>query len=452
MGVTLSYNGLGGKLKFSGTSGRFKTIYRKSLLLDLYPEASAAYSLRKLRNTYIGSAIRVRRSSDNTETDIGFVNDTLDTGSLNNFVGSQNLLAFTQEFDNAIWTKLGGTTVTANATTAPDSTTTADLITQATQINIYQDHSPSTTLSFIFSCYLKKSTQSTCDLYIYKTSVGFLSQATFNLDTGTITTQTFGTNAKIESVGNGWYRCSVTGVYNGAITCGVYNTTSVYAWGAQLTNNGYQTYSATQSTNTGYITKWYDQSGNTRNAEQASTSLQPMIIAKDVKNQSSIYYINPYELRTINDATFLTNTAYTAFVVETQSTIGNDRYFIGIDYTGGSPNTIVGIGYRSTSQVSIAHYANDANFTFTAVTAQKLTSAIFKNTGSDYYINNTSLGTSALPTSAVTINNKLQIGRILGTGALYYNGNISEIILYTTNQTSNLAAINTNINSYYTIY
>jgi len=43
-----------------------------SLLLDLYPGATVAYSLRKLRTAYSGSAIRVRRSSDNTEQDFGF--------------------------------------------------------------------------------------------------------------------------------------------------------------------------------------------------------------------------------------------------------------------------------------------------------------------------------------------------------------------------------------------
>ena len=42
------------------------------LLLDLYPNAAAAYSFRKLRKAYTGSAIRVRRSSDNAEQNIGF--------------------------------------------------------------------------------------------------------------------------------------------------------------------------------------------------------------------------------------------------------------------------------------------------------------------------------------------------------------------------------------------
>lgn len=59
-------------------------------LLDTYPNAAAAYSLRKLSTAYTGSAIRVRRSSDNAEQNIGFVNNVLDTASLLTFCGAGN--------------------------------------------------------------------------------------------------------------------------------------------------------------------------------------------------------------------------------------------------------------------------------------------------------------------------------------------------------------------------
>jgi hypothetical protein len=58
------------------------------LLLDTYTGATMAVSVRKLRNAYSGSAIRVRRSSDNTEQDIGFSGGNLDTSALLSFVGS----------------------------------------------------------------------------------------------------------------------------------------------------------------------------------------------------------------------------------------------------------------------------------------------------------------------------------------------------------------------------
>ena len=54
-------------------------------LLDTYSGAAAAYSLRLLDSTYSGNAVRVRRASDNTEQDIGFVDNELDTSSLETF-------------------------------------------------------------------------------------------------------------------------------------------------------------------------------------------------------------------------------------------------------------------------------------------------------------------------------------------------------------------------------
>lgn len=63
---------------------------KQPLLLDLYPNASVAYSLRKLRTAYTGNCIRVRRSSDNTEQNIGFVGNDLDSASLLSFVGGGN--------------------------------------------------------------------------------------------------------------------------------------------------------------------------------------------------------------------------------------------------------------------------------------------------------------------------------------------------------------------------
>jgi hypothetical protein len=62
-----------------------------SYLLDTYGGAAAAYSLRKLSSTYSGNAIRVRRSSDNAETNIGFDGSgNLDQAALTMFIGANN--------------------------------------------------------------------------------------------------------------------------------------------------------------------------------------------------------------------------------------------------------------------------------------------------------------------------------------------------------------------------
>ena len=59
-------------------------------LLNKFPGASLGLSLRLLDKNYTGSAIKVRRSSDNNELDIGFVDGVLDTASLLTFAGSGN--------------------------------------------------------------------------------------------------------------------------------------------------------------------------------------------------------------------------------------------------------------------------------------------------------------------------------------------------------------------------
>jgi hypothetical protein len=58
--------------------------------LNKFSGASLGLSLELLDKDYSGFCIKVRRSSDNTELDIGFVNNELDTASLLDFVGSGN--------------------------------------------------------------------------------------------------------------------------------------------------------------------------------------------------------------------------------------------------------------------------------------------------------------------------------------------------------------------------
>jgi len=54
-------------------------------VLDEYPGAAAAYSLRLLNTDYTGDAIVVRRASDNATQSIGFIDGELDTDTLNTF-------------------------------------------------------------------------------------------------------------------------------------------------------------------------------------------------------------------------------------------------------------------------------------------------------------------------------------------------------------------------------
>jgi hypothetical protein len=80
-------------------------------LLDTYSGAAAAYSLRLLRSDYSGSAIKVRRSDDNEEQDIGFRNNELDTSTLETFsIGSDCFIT--------TWYDQSGNTINATNSTA----------------------------------------------------------------------------------------------------------------------------------------------------------------------------------------------------------------------------------------------------------------------------------------------------------------------------------------------
>ena len=62
-----------------------------NLLLDDYPNAAAAYSLRKLDKDYTGAAIRVRKdTTGQPEQDIFFVGNELDTASLKSFLNARS--------------------------------------------------------------------------------------------------------------------------------------------------------------------------------------------------------------------------------------------------------------------------------------------------------------------------------------------------------------------------
>jgi hypothetical protein len=81
-------------------------------LLDLYPNAAAAYSLRKLRAAYTGSAIKVRRAVGSpSEKDIGFVNNQLDVADLESFCSGTNGFVVT-------WYDQSGNARNATQTTA----------------------------------------------------------------------------------------------------------------------------------------------------------------------------------------------------------------------------------------------------------------------------------------------------------------------------------------------
>lgn len=93
-------------------------------LLDVYTQSAAAFSLRLLKSEYIGSAIRVRRSSDNAEQDIGFLDKNLNTSQITTFCNGTNGFVTT-------WYDQSGNNINLTQTTLnlqPQIVTSGDLL------------------------------------------------------------------------------------------------------------------------------------------------------------------------------------------------------------------------------------------------------------------------------------------------------------------------------------
>lgn len=92
----MSNSRFGNRTRTGNVESFMEPVSPGTFLLDVYPDATGAYSLRKLRTAYEGPAIRVRRSNDNAESDIGFdAFGFLDISALTTFVGANSGLVTT---------------------------------------------------------------------------------------------------------------------------------------------------------------------------------------------------------------------------------------------------------------------------------------------------------------------------------------------------------------------
>lgn len=154
---------------------------------------------------------------------------------------STNLLVRSEEFDGASWplTRAG---ISANATTAPDSTSTADKLIEDTSLNLSHVINQSAGGIGIgnvyrFSCFAKAAERSHIVMGTFASSDadGLATKVAFDINTGTVGETEAGTNPKIESLSNGWYRCSITMTASSS----TFRPTIYLSTGSNLANSSY---------------------------------------------------------------------------------------------------------------------------------------------------------------------------------------------------------------------
>lgn len=127
-----------------------------------------------------------------------------------------NLLVRSQEIDNGSWLK-SRATVTADATTAPDGTTSADKLVEDTTSGAHvavNTNAIAVTagVTYTYSIFAKAAERSFSRLTLPQAQFGGASTdsgASFNLSTGAATFISTGVTASAQSAGGGWWRCSI---------------------------------------------------------------------------------------------------------------------------------------------------------------------------------------------------------------------------------------------------
>lgn len=168
----------------------------------------------------------------------------------------RNLIGFSEQFDNAAWTKTRAT-VTANAVAGPsplDSGTSADKVVEATDVattrNLQQAVSVISGVTYALSVYAKSAERAAINL---RFGSGFAAgNVTFDLSGGTLTSGGSVASSSITAIGSGWYRCFCAFVATSSTSAGaqvfLHNGSSitydgvagngVYLFGAQVSSAG----------------------------------------------------------------------------------------------------------------------------------------------------------------------------------------------------------------------
>jgi hypothetical protein len=166
---------------------------------------------------------------------------------------STNLIPYSEEFDNAAWSKFRSS-ISPNTSISLDGTLNADKLIDT---SVSGTHGMEDTISSISSG--SKYTYSIFAKADEIKQVGLLLATQgriFDLENGTILDEFIAAPdaSKIEDYGNGWYRCSITITLNAtSVKTSIYlsknnnitftgdGTSGVYLWGAQLEEQSYPT-------------------------------------------------------------------------------------------------------------------------------------------------------------------------------------------------------------------
>ena len=387
-------------------------------ITQIAPDPAAAYSLRSLTGGD-PKVVRVRRESDNTERD--FTASGVSSGAMVDFVNG--ILT--------VGTAVNGTGSVDNYTVTGASTTGFSADNSAGGIG-------SAGFPYTFAIndvmvvrYTVTNFSSTSSLSPNLRGVNALNSTTGKTNSGTTITA------------NGTYTDTLTAIADG--------THLMFADG----NTGSYTISdfeiVSHSSN-GFVETWYDQSGNGNNVTQTTSGKQPKIVSSGslvtVNSKASFKFDGTddfLERETYAQGTlFQPNTFFSVAKLDANDDENRKIY----DSHLSTARNMLQLNPVGNGQ--FAHFAGTVVATGEDADADRhLFTSLLNGAASRLRIDSTQKSTANPSTTAMT---GIVIGANHDTAQSFWDGDIQEIIVYNSNQTSNFTALEGNINSHYSIF
>jgi hypothetical protein len=277
-----------------------------------------------------------------------------------------NILLRSQEFDNNTSFQKNSSSISANNTTAPDGTLTADTWTGSGTSSTHflaQLVNATSGVAYTQSVFAKKGTNNFLQILGTTAIYDVNSWVNFDLENGVISTIGSSATATITDFGNGWYRCTMTAtatatsVGNGfllwlitsaASARAEYNdlAKSVHLWGAQVEAGAYPT--SYIPTTTATVTRNADVISKTGISSLIGQTEGTVFMDINWEEKSGVYFINSIS----NGST--SNEIYMSFGNTFENSI---RFSI---FSGGSASVTFNSSVLTSGRYKIAFaYANN---------------------------------------------------------------------------------------------
>ena len=391
---------------------------------DVFGGVTSYYSLRKFTEAETLNAIRVRRSSDNTEQDIGFdANGDLDSTALLAFV-NEDVDVYTSDFSSTEdLGEFNGTGAAAQSVGGVDDAYKFTTITGTGQM---------------FASITPFSGKGGGNEFRVQADV-YLPSTNAEIDKVRIFTG-YGTEIFADvTTTDSWVSVdqTITITSGEVLRFQAYDGTDVTPTTTEANVFYLKNIVITQTTADGAVTTFYDQTGNGNDATNSTESEQPLVVsAGTLVEENSKAAILPDGID--DELQMSAQTLKSVFVVDEPET---------------AQNGVLG-GYLATMTTKLVYRTNASlENTFSGTITDQALFSVFAEGASDPRSINAFRNGTAATNNPRSLNLNTNSGHLLSRGGGgYYSKKVQEIIIFDSDQKANRTGMETNINDHFDIY